>query len=549
MRETYSITRVPTPSGVKLIKNLYITMRDGVKLATDVYLPEKKGRYPVILGLCPYKKEAQLGPPRAGFHSEGGNVSFFVPQGYVMVFATARGAGMSQGQYNFLDLKEQQDGYDLVEGIAQQPWCDGNVGMLGGSYLGWSQYYTAAQHPPHLRCITPIDAGTDFYRDLVYQSGGMFYSFFMQLWGVNLINDCYYPGPVEGKIPPMNFFTEWLTHYEDGPWYWERSSINFLDKIRVPVLMIASASAWLHSRGQLNGYTKIKSTKKLVVGPRNIMGMYSTIYWHNEKTNKYILRWLNHWLKGINTGILNEPPLVIYDEGTDEWRYENEYPLSRTKWTNFYLHSNPVQPAQPPQGIINLDKPAASEKPDKYKTPRERIPLQLNKPVIAYASMPLEKNLKLAGPLSAVIYGSSKTPSAAQLAWFVKVGDMSPDGSVKLITKGNLKASYRQVDEAKSTPGQPWHPFQNPVVVEPENIYDYKIEMQPIFYTFKTGHKIWVQIASDDPDFKTDNYSDLTPVHFAAENSVYHDKEHPSYLLLPVIPDAPEITPVKEPLF
>jgi len=549
MKEGYAISRVPLPPGIKLEENVYITMRDGVKLAVDVYKPEKEGYYPVILGLCPYKKEAQAASPLKGYHSEGGNPSCYVPHGYVVVFATTRGAGMSQGQYNFFDSMEQQDGYDLVEGIAQQPWCDGNVGMLGGSYLGMSQYYVAAQRPPHLKCITPCDASTDMYRDFVYQGGGMFFRYFMSLWGVNLINECLYPGPVEGKLPPMNFLSEWLTHYLDGPWYRERSAINFIDKIEVPVLDVASASAWLHSRGQLIGYSKIRSPKKLLVCPRIYYTMFSTLYWHNERINKYILRWLDYWLKGIDTGIMDEPPVVIYDDGKDEWRYENEYPLARTKWMKFYLHSNPARPTEPPQGLISMEEPEESEEPDKFKAPRPRAELTLNKAVLAYATPSLNEDLTLQGPLSVTLYGSSVTTDTSPLAWFVKVGDVAPDGTVKLITKGNLKASHREVDEARSKPGQPWHSFQNPVIVEPNKIYDYQIEIQPIFHTFKAGHKIWLQIASDDPDFILENFSDQVPGPVPAENSIHHDKAHPSHLLLPVIPDAPIISPVKEPLF
>ncbi|MFH1950388.1 MAG: CocE/NonD family hydrolase [Pseudomonadota bacterium] len=545
----YPIQRVPLPPGIKLEENVFITMRDGVKLAVDVYRPEKEGRYPVILAICPYKKEAQAASPLKGYHSEGGNLSFYVPHGYIMAFATTRGAGMSQGQYNFFDILEQQDGYDLVEGIARQPWCDGNVGMLGGSYLGMSQYYVAAQRPPHLKCITPIDASTDLYRDFVYQGGGMYFRLFMSLWGVNLINECLYPGPVEGKLPPMNFFGEWLTNDQDGPWYWERSAINFIDKIEVPVMMIASASAWLHSRGQLIGYSKIRSPKRLIVGPHNSFGMYSVFYWHNEKTNKYILRWLDYWLKGVDTGIMEEPPVLIYDGGKDEWRYENEYPLTRTKWTKYYLRANPAQPSEPPQGFISAEEPGANESPDRVKMPRLRPELILNKPVLAYATEALEKDLTLKGPLTITLYGSSVTTDTSLLAWFVKVGDVAPDGSVKLITKGNLKASYREVDAAKSKPGQPWHSFQNPVKVEANKIYDYQIELQPIFHTFKAGHKLWVQIASDDPDFILENYGDLIPGPLEAENSIHHDKTHPSHLLLPVIGDAPVIALVKEPLF
>jgi putative CocE/NonD family hydrolase len=169
------------------------------------------------------------------------------------------------------------------------------------------------------------------------------------------------------------------------------------------------------------------------------------------------------------------------------------------------------------------------------------------RPVLAYATPPLDKDVRVWGPLSAVLYGSSTT---LDTAWFVKLGDVSPDGNIMLLTQGHLKASYREVDEAKSNQGQPFHPFQNPVLPEPGTVYEYQIEMIPIFHTFKAGHKIWVQIASDDFVYQfplhTIYTSEMLPV--PAENAIYHDSAHPSHLLLPVIPDAPVIKPVEPPV-
>jgi len=552
MEERYSVTRWPLPEGVRLEEDVFLTMRDGVKLAVDIYRPEKAGRYPVLLSLSPYQKEAQAAPPLRGFHSESVNPAVFVPYGYIQVVASVRGSGRSQGQYRFHDVEEQRDGFDLVENIAQQPWCDGKVGMAGGSYLGWSQYYTAAQRPPALKCIAPMDAGTDFYRDLIYQAGGCFYSSFLNFWGPNTISDCLFPGPIEGKLPPIDLFSEWMTHYEDGPWWHERSSYYRLDQIECPVLMVASASAWLHVRGQLQGWSRIRSAKKLVIGPQINGTMFSTIYWENQNTNRYLLRWFDHWLKGIDTGMMREPQVVIYDSGKNDWRYENEYPIARTEWTKLYLRTNPAKPAQPPQGLISLEAPAADEPPDAYNAPRPR---QLGpasaagQPSLAYITPPLERDLTLQGPLAVTLCGSSDTVNTQPLAWFVKVGDVAPDGSLRLITKGGLKASFREVDEAKSKPGQPFHPFNSSVSVDPKKIYDYQIELQPIFHTFRLGHKLWLQVCSDDMEFKLNNIVDGVVGPVAAENSVYHDAAHPSHLLLPVIPDAPIIGPVKKPLF
>ena len=168
-------------------------------------------------------------------------------------------------------------------------------------------------------------------------------------------------------------------------------------------------------------------------------------------------------------------------------------------------------------------------------------------PVIAYSTQPLEKDIKVWGPLSVTLYGSSTT---LDTEWFVNVADIGTDGKVNPVTMGRLKASLRDVDPAKSKPGQPFHPFNNPVRPEPNKIYEYQIELMPIFYTFKTGHKIWIQIASSDfwyqEHLRSIEVSQLLPL--PAKNMVYHDIEHPSHLLLPVIPDSKPFKAVETPV-
>lgn len=544
MEKGYPAVRGPLAVGVRLDENVYVNMRDGVKLAVDIYRPEADGSYPAILSISPYIKELQQQPPILSHSIEAGATAFFVPEGYIHIIASVRGTGFSQGQFNLLDTKEQQDGYDLVEWVAKQSWCDGNVGMLGDSYFAWSQYYTATQQPPHLKCIAPWDGGTDVYRDLCYQ-GGIFFSSFMSMWGVDTIRQCIWPGPVQGKFPPANFFADLAGYVEDGPYYWERSSSVKLSKIKVPVLNMVVGHSNLHSRGQLYGYSKIKSPQKLLVMPPTPHS--HILFLQSQPVNEHILRWFDYWLKGIDTGIMDEPPVAIFDAATQEWRYENEYPLARTEWTEFYLRSNPVGTAmEPPYGLISLE-PTGDEEPDKYMTPDCLELVASGKPVLGYATPPLDTDVRVCGPLSAVLYGSSTTRDTM---WFVRVGDIAPDNTMSLLTRGNLKASYREIDETKSRPGQPYHPFRNPVLPEVGKVYEYQIEITPIFHTFKAGHKIWMQIASDDFDYQmrlhTIPTSEMLPV--PAENAIYHDSAHPSHLLLPVIPDAPIIKPVSSPV-
>lgn len=547
MEQEFKVLRPPHPPGVRLIENVYIPMRDGVKLAVDVYLPEKEGPHPVILSLSPYKKEAQPGSPKKSYHAEAGELSFFVPYGYVMVHAQVRGSGMSQGQYNFYNKTEQQDGYDLVEGIAKQSWCDGNIGMLGGSYLAMSQYYTAAQQPPHLKCIVPCDGMTDVYRGFAYP-GGVFFTGFASGWTVMVTMDCTWPGPVEGKLPPAAILADWYRNYEDGPYWQERRAKNFLDKIKVPVLEVVAGTGFLHSTSQLHGWSEIESEKKMMI-MFTVPGPFAAVFRHNEPANEYVRRWFDHWLKGIDTGIMEEPPVAIYDTGTNQWRYEDEYPIARTQWTKYYLRSNSKgTAASAPWGLISTELPIKNEEPDRYIAPRPRPELMANKPVLGYASDPMDDDLCVQGPLSFTLYGSSKTKDTTPLAWFVRVGDIAPDGQIKMLSFGQLKASLREIDEAKSKPGQPYHSFRNPVKVNPDAVYEYQIELVPIFHTFKKEHKIWVQITSDDLNFALTNAGDLVCGPVPAENAIYHDPEYASHLLLPVIPDAPEIVSVEPPI-
>ncbi|MFC1868404.1 CocE/NonD family hydrolase [Thermodesulfobacteriota bacterium] len=537
--------RGPLPPGVKLDENIYVTMRDGIKIAVDVYRPDAEGRYPAIQSMSPYIKEIQQHPPILTHSIEAGDTGLLVSKGYVHVIASARGSGFSQGQYNWYDTAEQQDGYDLCEWIAQQPWCNGNVGMIGDSYFGRTQYLVAAQQPPHLKCIVPYDAGTDDYRDSRFQ-GGLLCSTFVGMWGFDTFRQCLWPGPVEGKLPPTSIFYNFATNPEDGPYYWERSGWTKIDKIKVPMLAIAQSQGVVHSRGQLWAYPKFKVPKKLIVAP--FAGPLAHVLFIGSKPLKeQILKWLDYWLKGIDTGIMDEPEVTIYDSGTKDWRYENEYPLERTKWTKFYLRSNPdCLSSEPPYGLISMEAPK-KEEPDSCVLPDSIRLIATGEPVLAYATPPLKEDVRVWGPLSITLYGSSTT---LDTVWFVKVADVAPDGQINMLTQGHLKASFREIDETRSLPGQPFHPFQNPVRPEPNKIYEYQIELLPIFHTFNTGHQIRLQIASDDFGFHmplhTIYSSEMLPA--PTKNTIYHDSEHPSYLLLPVIPEAPVIKSVEPPV-
>jgi uncharacterized protein len=312
----------------------------------------------------------------------------------------------------------------------------------------------------------------------------------------------------------------------------------------VPMLSFAIGNGPTHSESQLRTFPEWQVPKRLVVLPP---GRDHVFFLGNQPLNELIGRWFDHWLKGVDNGIMNTPPIAICDGVTREWRYENEYPLARTRWTKFHLRSNPESPASSaPWGCISTEAPG-EEAPDSYRTP-DCIPTAFaGKPVLGYLGQAFQKDVRVWGPVSMTLHGSCTTHDTI---WFVKVGEMKADGSVQMLTLGVLKASFRELDRSRSRPGQPVHVYRNPVAPQPGVAHAYEILMVPIFHTFKAGSRLWIQIASHDLGhimyLHTTYTADMLPL--PAVNTVYHDAARPSHLLLPVIPDAPPIAPVEPPL-
>lgn len=524
------------PAGTSLDEHVYVAMRDGIRLCVDIYQPQTAGRYPVLLSLSPYSKDIQQRPPHWSHAIESGATGFYVAHGYVHVIAQGRGAGRSQGQWRWFDEKERTDGHDLIEWIAQQPWCNGNVGMIGDSYWSWSQYFAAAAQPPHLKCICLCDGTIDLYRDACYP-GGIYNAAFINHWVAYHAAMAAWPGPVAGKEPPLNLHWEIVNRPFDGEWWQERSARTWLDRIKAPVMSIAPQGGQMHFRGQLDGYPAIKSPKKLLVVPPT--GFWSHLrYLTNKPLNRQMLRWFDHWLKGIDTGIMDEPEVAIFDSGTRTWRYENEFPLKRTQWTKFYISGK----------SIGETPPAADEPPDSYRLPDSYAQLIAGKPVLSWQTAPLDQPLRLGGSTSLTLFASS---SQIDTLWFINVLDVTPEGRAMPLSRGMLRASFRAVDATRSKPGQPWHPFTHMEPLQPGRVYEFQIELRPIFHTIKPGHRLQLTIASEDIQFNNPlRQIDVQLLPWPVENAVQHSTQYPSHLLLPVIPDAQEdrlvVAPVSE---
>jgi predicted acyl esterase len=544
-------------------RDVLVPMRDGTRLWADVFLPGGEGRFPALVGLSPYGKEIQSlpvppQPPTSPVYAreiEAGDPRVLTDHGYAHVIADVRGIGKSEGEYRgWMSPDEARDGHDLVEWAAAQPWCDGNVGMIGVSYYGAVQLMVAATRPPHLKAIMPFNAPVDFYREGTHH-GGITHVFFNLIYkvkatGVNvstlveqlepaelesLIADLaadpdlqMYPELYNAAIDPKRVpgFFDILAQPFDGPFYWERSANTKYEDIEVPAYCGSGwwAFAHMHLRGAFQNFNGIKAPTKLYIESR-----VEAAAPMDHDYNLEAVRWYDHWLKGEDTGIMDEPPIRIHVRGSG-FREEHEWPLARTQWTKFYLRR---------WNALSTEPEPIEGYPDSFvqQPPQETAKVQS----ADYLTPPLLAPVELVGPAALYLHAAI---DAEDTNWIVALADIAPNGAVVELTRGYLKASHREVDEERSEPYLPYHPHREAVPVPPGEIIEYAIELSPLANVFRPGHRIRLSITCLDhlrhppPDLELG--AGHLPWHVCRNATVTHHVHHgpttPSHLLLPVIP-------------
>jgi predicted acyl esterase len=549
-------------------KDVYVTMRDRTRLAVDIYRPDSEGRFPALLAMSPYGKELQslpLPPQPRAFSAiwdgsmEAGDMEYFVSRGYAHIIADLRGTGYSDGEYIGLSShKEGEDGHDLVEWIAQQPWCDGNVGMIGYSYFGEIQMHVAAEQPPHLKAVFPAGVFTDLYRQMTYQ-GGILNTFLYGLWDgrdgdsgfaqnrvvsammgnlpkekLNRLFQQALSNPDIRKYP--NFyhllkypnknplFVDILLNPYDGPFYWERSAYTKFNKIRIPVYSAGVWSSGFNVFGNTALYCGIDSPKKLMMGPPG----------HPDRPwvalNSEIIRWYDHWLKGIDNGIMDEPPVKIFIMGANQWRYEREWPVTRAKPTKFYLRG---------WKGLSLEPELYYDEPDCFI--QQPLYLSSKTEFLRYMTPALQEDIEIIGPIALYLFASIDTDDTNWMVALYDV-DIDEDGSEirPPLTHGWLKASHRALDEKRSSPLQPHHPHTSSEPVVPGEIYEYAIEIGPMANLFRAGHRIKLEIKSIDSPKDPAMHKPPGSFHICSSkitlHKIYRDRQHPSHLLMPIVP-------------
>ncbi len=557
-------------------KNVEARMRDGVRLYAHIFRPKETGKYPVIVVRTPYNKDEYL--KYSSFPEIASK------RGYVVIVQDVRGRYSSEGEFTPY-LQEIEDGFDTVEWAAALPYSNGKVGTNGCSYLGAVQWQLAVASPPHLVAIFPQCTFANARHFFFF--GGCFDLSWIE-WLNGRLPDIKRRKGLTGKeispeeariqwsrnkwkwlsfLPLKKFplfeglcpyYYEWLSHPDDGP-YWDFVNVEKKHNlVEVPAYNLTGwfddgygqPGAILNFLGmKKNGKTnQAREGQKLIIGPWTHCKTESKageIDFGKEASldlNELVLRWFDYWLKGINNGIMDEPQIRIFVMGDNIWRYENEWPLKRTKYTSFYLHSQGQANSFYGDGVLDTEFPK-NEPHDSYvydpsnpvtdflfeeTGPRDQRPIEVRNDVLVYTSEPLKSDLEITGPITAEIWASS---SAKDTDFIVKINDVYPTGYSQNITpplSGILRARYRD-SESK------------PSLLEPGKIYKFKIGLMYTSHVFKRGHKIRVSIMSSyfphiDRNMNTGNPFGEDEAMVCAEQKIFHDVEHPSSVILPVIP-------------
>jgi putative CocE/NonD family hydrolase len=555
----------PAPSHEVTVQyNVMVPMSDGVRLATDIYRPRADGRYPVILVRNPYHNGSARGMPESG--------RFYAAQGYVFLHQDTRGRYDSEGAWDPL-VNEARDGHDAIEWAAVQPWSNGRVGMLGVSYLAHVQWLAAGEGSPHLKAMIPTFSPMLGYRDV--HRGGAFELTRIK-WATLMDGRTrqefeYDWEAILRHLPLIDMdlaaghdarFWRALIRHPSYDTYWERMDVRSrLGKIRAASLNIGGwydpflTSTLKAFRGMVEegGSPEARSGQRLLIGPwrhgghaRSSAGILDFGPRAALDLDEHSLRWFDFWLKGEDTGVEDEAPVRIFVMGENRWRDEREWPLARSRFTKYFLSSGGSANTRGGDGILTTEPPGHSP-PDRFVyDPRNPVPtrggnlpgaspglepgpfdhgdIEDREDVLVYSTAPMTIETEVTGPLTVVLYAASSAPDTDFTA---KLLDVYPDGRAINLADGAVRARYRDS-------------LTRPALIEPGVIYEYRIDLVATSNLFRRGHRIRVEISSSnfarfDRNPNTGHDFGVDAEVRAATQTVHHDRQRPSHILLPVI--------------
>lgn len=549
-------------------KNLQVPMRDGVTLVADAYHRQADKPRPALVALSPYGKDLQafsLTTPAQHRPSpmwdgciEAGDIARVVEEDYVHVIGDLRGSGDSGGEmignYNAGGVSLGQDAYDFIEWVAEQPWCDGNVGMIGISYFGSMQVLAAAERPPHLKAIFVSGGHYDFY-ETTYHGGIMWFmpraaregrggdSGIAHAKIKSRMQEEYSPQELGKRVAarlqdpdvaawpnlvhvlkyPKNreLWFDIVMNNLDGEWYEERNPITLARNIDIPVyLQIDQGRGWTLD-GTIELFNTLNGPKKLDIGSYPPMQSRPFVDEHDK-----MFRWYEYWIKGIDNGVMDEPAVSVFVEGSRERVIASQWPPRDIAYKPLYLR---------PRGKLSPEPEAMGAEyaaPDGFY----QAPLTVTDSVrmISWSTALFDEPRQLIGPGAAHIFAAIDQEDTN---FILRLWDTASDGRRQLITTGYLKASHRELDD-RTREGNPYHPHTRAVPVEPGKIEEYVLRLYPFATTLQPGHRLTVELSNNEP--LADAHNALLPpdafhlpVGLPVTHKIYRDAAHPSRLVLP----------------
>jgi putative CocE/NonD family hydrolase len=571
-------------STILIEKNIMVPMHDGVQLATDIFRLEGASPTPVLVVRTPYNKEGLAGG------SDNFDIFRAVQTGYTGVAQDVRGRYASEGTFK-PHVQETDDGLDAFAWAAAQPWSNGVLGTFGGSYLGCTQWLPAREGPPALRAMAPSITFSDGYEGCAYQGGSKV------LHDLRWVVANIVPAEIERRIArgekvlesdtPLDvdvaltelplathplireyaaFYLDWLAHPRADDYWLASSPQAGYEQISVPALNISGWydiflwSAFQNYMGmkQRGGTEVARQNQRLIIGPwahMNFSGSFPEREFGWGSSSAAIdlpgihLRWFDRWLKEVDNGIDQEPPVTIFVMGVDEWRCEADWPLSDTQYRPYYLHSSGGANTLHGDGTLSTIPPG-DEPTDVYlynplrpvptvggqvilpggnaMGPRDQRQVELRDDVLVYSTPVLEGAVEVTGPIELRLFVSS---SARDTDFTGKLVDVYPDGRAMILTEGILRARYR-------------NSFIEPKLLEPNEVYELRLNLWATANVFLPGHRIRLEVSSSNfPRFDRNSNtggeiaSESADQYQPAINRIYHDATHPSHLVLPLIED------------
>lgn len=569
-------TPVPqNAGGVHVDKDVLVPMRDGVRLAADIYRPAATGQFPVLLSRTPYNKNGQADLAR-----------FFAQNGYAVVVMDSRGLFASHGDWHpYTD--EAEDGYDTQQWVGQQPWSNGKVGMFGRSYPGFTQLLPARFRSPYVKAIMPEAAQSSNF-GAIWSTNGIYHLALGLSWGTRqeaLATEKPLPSPnwvrVMNHLPLKSamdligvhspFVADTITRdrYDD---FWRKMSIQeHYAEMDVPAFHLTGWYDDLTHETLVNFAAMKKQSRseharrwqKLLIGPwghgvRTDPKYGDMDFGPNMSTDLRALhlRWYDYHLKGVANGLDKEAPIRIFIMGENVWREEQEWPLARARATTFYLRSDGIANTRMGSGRLSLQAPAADEAPDQYVyDPRYPVPtygghgsggggitsdsafsiagpmdqrsIQQREDVVVYTTEMLESDTEVTGDIELRLHFTTDVPDTD---FFATLSDVYPDGRAILISEGALRTRFRDS-------------LERPELLTPNRPYEVKIPIWGTSNLFKKGHRIRLHLTSSNfPRFNRNLNSGKPMAEETADDirvarqRILHDRARASALILPVVP-------------